>query len=182
MHHRATSVGFGTNFGTTGYKHLHAIPIIYKSNNSGEIMQYAAVTFYIKKINNAIEENSFKDEFNQQLEYASEEFVQIAFGVKACRDEWGAEHPGEPVWRTKLLDKYSGGSHRRAADAQRMDILSVVQASRAKNHQDCREPFPTMAPTAAQADGRMVADGASAAARRRRDRLDCIWWFFSNHR
>lgn len=91
MFHRATSVGFDFTRGVTGYKHLHAVPIIYKSNATGELMQYAALTFYIKKINDVIKDNNFEEDFKQALDYSSEAFTQIAFGIKKCKDEWGAE-------------------------------------------------------------------------------------------
>lgn len=92
MYHRATSVGFDTNFGATGYKHLYSVPMIYKSNNSQELMQYAMVTFYLKKIEKAINENALKDDFFKIVSYSANEFKQIAFGTKACVNEWGAEN------------------------------------------------------------------------------------------
>ncbi len=91
MFHRATSVGFGISYGVTGYKHLHAVPIIYKSKNTGVLMEYAALTFYTKKINEVIKDNIFKNDFLDQLNYASKEFTQIAFGIKSCKVEWGAD-------------------------------------------------------------------------------------------
>lgn len=92
MHHRATSVGFDIKYGTTGYKHLNSIPIIYKSKNSGELMQYAMVTIYMKKIEKSTSDNGFKERFENIISYAASEFEQIAFGVKACKDEWGSEN------------------------------------------------------------------------------------------
>jgi hypothetical protein len=92
MFHRCTSIGFDIGFGVTGYRHLFSVPMIYKSKNSKELMQYAMVTIYLKKLENAIDNNALKDEFYKVINYGATEFEQVAFGTKACKNEWGAEN------------------------------------------------------------------------------------------
>lgn len=88
--HRSTSTGFSLKYGVVSYSLLFCVQMVYKNVKNDDRVQYNMVTFFGKKIDKSLQSEDMKNVFKERFE--NDNFKQIAYGVKKCTEEWGADN------------------------------------------------------------------------------------------